>query len=340
MYLRRVRSGSGCRYVIRESFEEDGCWKHQDVMDLGSDPCEFIVYPGGNGFYFKDELEETLSARGVDYSSSDLEDLFFPFLEPHIRRIIANFRNGSGCGRNPRNSLDEEEIARLQGQLHPIDKRRLHFLRCGRVDIGRLDGRRSWGFLNVLIRKSRDEIEHVMEEMELHLRPKEVRNYLFTAFHLQSYFSGNILRNQPGALDARKVDECFLEELCSLNRDSRFFRGVGGRAANELHPYLTRYVIMYFDHDFDRAALWSEYIAEAMRQRFSGRAGRSAPGMQVAEACTVLGVSPDRFPGMSRQDLTKHYRRKAKDAHPDSGGDHEAFVRITEAYEVLLLRKK
>jgi hypothetical protein len=42
-------------------------------MDLGADPGAYIEYPGGNGFYFNDEIEERLHSQGVEYSSEDLE---------------------------------------------------------------------------------------------------------------------------------------------------------------------------------------------------------------------------------------------------------------------------
>ncbi|CAN5432003.1 molecular chaperone DnaJ [soil metagenome] len=45
----------------------------------------------------------------------------------------------------------------------------------------------------------------------------------------------------------------------------------------------------------------------------------------------VLGVSKDA----SDDDIKKAYRRRARDLHPDQGGDEEAFKELTAAYEVL-----
>ncbi|MCG6892364.1 MAG: DnaJ domain-containing protein [Desulfobacteraceae bacterium] len=42
---------------------------------------------------------------------------------------------------------------------------------------------------------------------------------------------------------------------------------------------------------------------------------------------------------MSRQELTKRYRQRARKYHPDKGGSHEAFVRLTRSYRILLQRK-
>lgn len=45
----------------------------------------------------------------------------------------------------------------------------------------------------------------------------------------------------------------------------------------------------------------------------------------------VLGVSKDA----TEDDIKKAYRRRARDHHPDQGGDEEAFKELTAAYEVL-----
>lgn len=168
MYLRRVWDNGCCRYVIRESYRDGDCWQCRDLFHLGEDPRACIIYPGGNGFYFSEELEDSLQEKGVDYTSRDLEELFFPFLPPHIRRVLTNFGHCGTSGRR-RCSLSTEEELRAQQELHSFDKRRIHFLRCGRVDIGRLEGR-NWPFLNILLEKSRDEIEHIFDEMERRLR--------------------------------------------------------------------------------------------------------------------------------------------------------------------------
>lgn len=339
MYLRRLGSArDGFRYVLRESRWQDACWTCRDLLDLGEDPRDFIHYPGGNGFYFSPEVEEALNVMGVVYSSDELEDVFLPFLEPTIRRMIQSFKRR--CGGSKRWSLcSAGELLKLQEDLHSFDKRRLHYLRCGRVDIGDLEGR-PWKFLNVLLGKSRDEIEHTLEAMERQLRPHEYRSYLFTALHLQRYFNSHLLRNQPAALDGEKIDELFEEELCKLNADKRFFQGADSALGDGLHPYLVKYVILYFDHDFDRRSRLAEEAARqsAWWRQFSGRSP-SKTSMTTEEACRCLGICETDLEKMNRSDVMRHYRAQAKKAHPDTGGDHEEFIRMSEAYQSLLAGK-
>jgi hypothetical protein len=41
---------------------------------------------------------------------------------------------------------------------------------------------------------------------------------------------------------------------------------------------------------------------------------------------------------LTAQDINSAFRRLAKKAHPDAGGDHEAYIRLTAARDVLLER--
>jgi len=57
-------------------------------------------------------------------------------------------------------------------------------------------------------------------------------------------------------------------------------------------------------------------------------AGRSVPNRSVADAFAELGLPPSADPDAVRD----AYRERVKDAHPDRGGDEEAFRRVQEAY--------
>lgn len=51
----------------------------------------------------------------------------------------------------------------------------------------------------------------------------------------------------------------------------------------------------------------------------------------MADLYEVLGVDPSASP----EDVKRAYRRKAREHHPDAGGDEERFKEVTRAYEVL-----
>jgi hypothetical protein len=339
LYLKQRQLGDGCHYILCESYPDEGFWKHRELRDLGLDPGAHIEYFGDSGFCIKEALEEDVQQKADTYSSEELEDVFKPFLRPHIRRVVEMFEEKRrrpsrwhGCSR--------EKLLEHQRTLHSFDKRRLHFLRCGRVNIGNLDAR-PWKFLNVLLEKSRDEIEHVINDMERILALHELRPYLYTALHLQTYFSYMLTRHHPEALDPEKVDRYFVEELCRLNADETFFRGVERHDWSSLHPYLVKYVILYFDHAFDPGSLRREYVDDFVwRHRFHKPpppSGKTA--VSERQACQALGISRQDFRRMDREELTRCYRRRAKSTHPDTGGDEETFVELKEAYESLLVRK-
>lgn len=53
------------------------------------------------------------------------------------------------------------------------------------------------------------------------------------------------------------------------------------------------------------------------------------------DPATVLGVRP----GAPADEVHAAFRRAARRAHPDAGGDAESFRRLTEAYDALLSRR-
>jgi hypothetical protein len=134
-------------------------------MDLGSNPGDYIEYPGGNSFHVKEALLEKVQEMAERFSEDELESLFMPFLDSHIRRIVEQFERPKKSAK-PWGALSKDEVLVEQKKLHSFDKRRLHYLRFGRVQMGDLD-RNPSRFLQILAGKSRDEIEAMMERMEL-----------------------------------------------------------------------------------------------------------------------------------------------------------------------------
>ena len=143
----------------------------------------------------------------------------------------------------------------------------------------------------------------------------------------------------PHALERDKVDGFFLEELCRLARDERFWQGYPVDFKKNVLPYyLRRYLFMYFDLIPDELPHW--------RASFSGRSrrfrnsGSSAPGpgqnLSRQDALAIFSLSAADLSSLDKKSLTRLYRKKAQEMHPDKGGDAEAFIRLTSAYEQLL----
>ena len=145
-------------------------------------------------------------------------------------------------------------------------------------------------------------------------------------------------RHQPAFLDAEKVDNYLVEDLCRLNRDPAFFKGVARHEPDDLHPYLIRYLILYFDNSFDIQRAWGETVQDFIWEHrfYRPPPPRTRTVMAQTEACQCLGISPEDFKKMDRKGLIRCYRLLAKKTHPDQGGDKSTFIRITAAYEELL----
>ena len=56
----------------------------------------------------------------------------------------------------------------------------------------------------------------------------------------------------------------------------------------------------------------------------------------MTEVVEIFGVTVEDLKTMNKNDLTKLFRQKAHELHPDKGGEHDDFVRLTEAYEQLV----
>ena len=329
MYLARVDRDRSVNYLLRESFWQDGAFRSRDVFDLGADPEHFIVYPGGNAFYFSEDLDDALSEAGYSPPFDELEDLFWPFLKPDIRRALSHFHH--------RQRERPKPPAGPDAPVHRFDRRRLFYLKCGRVD-GAALGNVPEKLFNPLRNRSRDELEQQFLQYELILKPTERRHYIYTVFDLQRHFTHPMATRFPSAMDPEEMDAHFTDDLCRLHGDKAFWRGF--HLEDRLHPYLARYAVMYFDNPFPRRDFMNDYIREFIDSRRYFRFPASAPKLASAEIVGRLGLTEDQLRQMSRSQLTRHFRKIALSAHPDHGGNHERFIKITEAYQAALHKMK
>ncbi len=332
MYLARKRINGTTCYYIRESYRKADHYLSRDLFNLGPDPGRYIIYPGGNAFYIDEAVEDRLRDLGVKPGFEDLEDIFWPFLDPDIQHAQEHFR-GRGSAKGSKG-----DARPLSGErFHLFDRRRVHFLRFGRMDQGSI-GRVSPKLYKVLCDKSRDELEQYFLAAERILKPHEIKSYVYTIFDLQRHFSQSFSKTMPQGLNQDEVDRVFVQDVCRLNSDTNFWLGMN--TADTLQDYLIRYAIMFFDNDYGRSSYLDDMIQNWMNSRRDFRPPRPEKKVSVKEASTIFGVTETELKKMTRRELSRVFRRKAQQIHPDTGGDHEAFIKLSAAYQSVRERKK
>jgi hypothetical protein len=332
VYLARYQQHGKTHYAIRESYVEKDVLRSRQLIELGTDPGEYVRYPGGNAFYIHDAIEDQLRALGVVYDLDELDDIFWPFIDPDIQKAQAYFRRrGSDARKRPSPGRQSD------GNFHLFDRRRVHYLRFGQMDQGRI-GRVSPKLFSVLSGKSRDEIEQYFLLSEQILKPHERKSYIFVIFDLQRHFSEHFAKTMPQGLDQNVVDRLFLQDICRLNRDEGFWADLG--IEDHLHGYLVRYLTIFFDNDYGR----SGYLDDLLQSWINSRRGFQFPERKIRvsfqEASTAFGISEEEMRRLSKRELARRFRQKAQELHPDKGGNHDAFIRLATAYQDMKARKK
>ena len=316
VYLAKYFKNGQPHYVIRQSYFHEDCFRHRDLLELGTHPEEYIVYPGGNAYYIDECIEDALNDQDVSCQGDQLEEIFWGFIDPAIRRVIESFsRKTKHQNRRLNHSGQSRGI-----DAHVFDKRRIHYLRSGRMDQGNI-GRMPHQLLTILENKSRDEIEQYFMESEKILRPHELKAYVYVIFNLQRHFTQMTARRYPESLDKQVLDEYFLENICRLNDDAQFWQGFV--KADGLNGYMARYVVMFFDYEFGASTQLQDYIKSFMNSRRQFRFPSVTKTVGWDEASVRLEIEKDLLRKMSKRELTIRYRKMAMQMHPDKGGDHE-----------------
>lgn len=332
MYLAINNIRGRRKFFIRDScFDtERNCWLSRDLFDLGSNPAHYIEYLGGNSFYLNEELCDQLADQVSELDYCELEELFWPFVKRDIRDKLEPFYCRSRSRIKEKKKKAQKELG--EDQVQVFDKRRICFLRYGVTDQRRI-ARLPRKYYAELLGKSRDEIEQYFLQMESSLPLQEYKLYVYVIFDLPRYFTESYARSMPGGLEQNKLDEYFVKEICRLHEDKHFWACFP--AGKKLHEYLRRYVIMFFDYDFQEGSAWDEYLRDFINsRRFQQHVAK--PSMAFDEIAEIFGVELEKLQKMNRRALTKLYREKAHELHPDKGGEHDEFVRLTEAYNELL----
>jgi len=329
MYLAKVKKGGQATYILRESVRQGEQMVARDIFDLGPCPGAWIDYPGGNAWYLSPDLESRISDLAATFDNEQLEDLFRPFVRPAIRRATQTFRQRAFKQYTPMTRARKAAIAR---QVHAFDKRRAHFLKFGNMDQGPMVNMPAVIFRQ-LHNKSRDEIEQLFMDQERILRKKELKSYVYTALDLHRFFKGFMARQMPHALDQDKVETFFIRELCLLNKE---LFGL----TSHLHEYLIRYAVMFFDHTYGDTVLLDDMVKDfqfRQRSRWYKPAGTTGQ-IGLSRAFKIFNLTAKALAAMDRKDLTREFRRLAREHHPDKGGSHDRFVELNNAYQTLLER--
>jgi len=331
MYLARKEIGPRQhQYVLRESYRSGDTLYSRELAELGPDPGRFILYPGGSSFHLDEDLLRRLREQGVKATYTELEELFFPFVDPYIKHKLQPFRDRHRYRHwHPATAA---LLRRALDETHAFDRQRIHFLRMGRTSAQTVA--KTSALYIVLLDKSRDEIEQMIMEREQALPPREYQSYLFTVFDLERFFRESYARSIPQSLDRDRLDEVFIEAICRLAADEVFWRGFP--RTHRLPSPLIRYLLMYFDAAPEDPVSWANFGRTRRGRRFQQRTAAPSGTVSRTDAFTIFGISPEQLAAMNKKDLTRLYRQKAHELHPDKGGDPEQFIRLTAAYEELL----
>ena len=335
MYLARHKVKGKINYTIRESYENDAGLQSRDLFALGPDPAKHIVYPGGNAFYVDEAVEEQLLVAGLQPDPQAIEDIFWPFVDPEIKRVIEPFRNRSKA-RPKTETRDPDRETKIKASVHVFDKRRLHFLRFGQMDQGYI-GRMPAAPLKGVVGKSRDEIEQYFMVQEQVLTPAELKNYVYVIFNLQRFFKEMIAKEIPRGLNQTSVDQRFVDEICRLHQNPEFWDGQP--PPEGLHHDLIRYVVWFFDYNYGYSSFLEDHINDFMNRHRRYAPPKPKKSASVDEAGKIFGVKKETLNNITIRGLRRLYRRRARQLHPDTGGDHEKFIKLTDAYRSMLANK-
>ena len=337
MYLAFETKRRKTRYILRESYREGESWKSRDLLGLKKHPAQCLHYLDDRVYYLDPEIEEGLRSKGVNIDDGELDFLFRPFVKPHIREKVERFERGrSGGAKKAR--MGYREMCELQKNILPFDKRRLHFLRFGRMDQGNV-AVQPHGFFNILLDKSRDELEHMFMEMEQYLRTRELKQYVYVIFDIQRHFSNKISRFFPFSLDQERIEELFVDELCSLSRNPAY--KTERKTDYVLRTYLKRYLVMFFDFSYGAGNPVKSYIDQFMNAHRFFRPPKTTPKKSdIINALRIFDIDEKELSAMDEEAITRAFRKKAHTVHPDKGGDHNDFVKLVDAFDMLLEVKR
>jgi len=336
MYLATLTRGATRRYELRQSIPgaDNRYLDYQLVFDLGSDPGRYIENLSDDICYFSAELEDGVQEKIHEDPTLILEELLWDFLPSEEQYRLNIFRHR---GKASVSKLSEEEKRAIEDEVHLFDRRRLYYLRYGAVDQSKIF-RLNPKLYRPLLKKCRDEREFYLRNLEKGLQYNELKTYAFAIFDLQRHFTESFSATMPEALDQLDIADYFIKDICALNNDRQFWRT--DTPGDSLDDHLTRYIIMFFDHGYGKRSLFDDFVREFMGRHRAFSWPDKKPAVSTSQAEKIFQTKWQKLQKMRSKDLNRLYRDRAKELHPDSGGNHEEFIELNAAYASLLARKK
>lgn len=331
MYLATIQSGMTRSYQIRMSYYDNksDVYRHRLVFDLGTKPSDYMELLGETAVYFSSELEHAIGEYSEQDPDTVLEKLLWTFLPYETRERLSRFDRSNHYSPKPFSDEDRKQVDR---QVHIFDRRRLYYLYYRAIDQSKLFFMRETVFRQ-LFGQSRDEREYHFTELEKRLEPGEYRNYIYAIFQLHRHFTYSFAAFLPEALPEDQVADKFIEELCSINTSPSFWKG--DEAASLLHPHLKRYLFMFFDFTPQNRLFENDFVRQFISSHRTFRWPERQPDISQEKISEIFGQNWENLKKMNSKELTRLYRKKAMELHPDQGGDQEKFVELTEIYSML-----
>jgi len=296
MYISRKIVNGVYSYSINQSYFDTPYWKSKVLLNLGTNPREYVYYYSDVAFSIL--VEEDLKKLGVQTDQFELEEVFYPFLTQDAQRWVDFSLN--------RKPIKSETTRFSPSKVHFFDRRRLIALRLDHREPWRVE-EQFFPFYRELIEKSRDEIENYLWNFEDKLNYREKVRYLYAIFGL------NYTPTQEDQ------DKLFIQRLCEIAGDETYRMGLS--VDEVIKYYLCRYVWLYFDViPIRRVPSFYLNMEESIYK----------------EVAYVLNVSLETLYSLSKKEILKLFREKIKIYHPDLGGDREKFIRIRKVMEVFL----
>lgn len=331
MYLAALRRADRVIYRIRRSYYDVGrnTYSFCEIFDLGEDPARHMYQLGENAVCFDEHLEKAVDEHCPSDPSTFLEWLLWDFLPMEVRRNIERFQRKPASRLRPLSFEEQQELVR---SVHLFDRRRLFYIRYKAVDQSRLY-RVKDKLYRPLLHKSRDEKEYYFREQEKCLRPDELKQYVYVIFNLQKCFDEYFAAFMPEALDESAVTEVFLQQLCRLNNDRTFWEDAEEHCF--LRPHLQSYVIAFFDTEFAQRSYDHDFYQSFRSRHRQFRWPEQKRQISEKQTSAVFEEKLEKLKSMNLRELTRLFRRRAKQLHPDSGGRAEDFITLLNAYETL-----